>query len=150
VIRHLSHSIVIFGLPQQPDSLARRLQRRRKAWAEERCLAYSEEKSNAHWQCVVKMRARGKGRLMESNEDLRAAGREIRRHRQSLGLSQEQLAERAGLHRNYVGFLERGERNASLKTLFAVARSLGISLGELLAGVSAEAKHRRESRVEKR
>jgi transcriptional regulator with XRE-family HTH domain len=87
---------------------------------------------------------------MESNEDLRAAGREIRRHRQGLGLSQEQLAERAGLHRNYVGFLERGERNASLKTLFAVARSLGISLGELLAGVSAEAKHRRESRVEKR
>jgi transcriptional regulator with XRE-family HTH domain len=71
------------------------------------------------------------------------------RHRQNLGLSQEQLAERAGLHRNYVGFLERGERNASLTTLFAVARSLGISLGELLAGVSAESKHRRESRVEK-
>jgi transcriptional regulator with XRE-family HTH domain len=95
------------------------------------------------------MRARGKARQMESSEDLRAAGREIRRHRQNLRLSQEQLAERAGLHRNYVGFLERGERNASLTTLFAVARSLGITLGELLAGVSAESKHRRESRVEK-
>jgi transcriptional regulator with XRE-family HTH domain len=87
---------------------------------------------------------------MESNDDLRAVGREIRRHRQGLGLSQEQLAERAGLHRNYVGFLERGERNASLKTLFALARSLGVSLGELLAGVSADGKHFRAPRVEKR
>ncbi|MGO7000375.1 helix-turn-helix domain-containing protein [Rhizobium leguminosarum] len=72
---------------------------------------------------------------MESDEDLQAAGREIRQRRLALGLSQEQLAERAGLHRNYVGFIERGERNASLKTLFAIARSLGVSLGELLADV---------------
>ncbi|MER9102673.1 helix-turn-helix transcriptional regulator [Mesorhizobium sp. M0848] len=50
-------------------------------------------------------------------------------------MSQEQLAERAGLHRNYIGFLERGERNASLRTLLAVATSLGVSLGELFANV---------------
>jgi len=73
---------------------------------------------------------------MEINANLKAAGREIRQHRLARGLSQEQLAERAGLHRNYIGFLERGERNASLITLFAIARSLQISLGELLSGVA--------------
>ncbi|KAB2907061.1 MAG: helix-turn-helix transcriptional regulator [Dechloromonas sp.] len=72
---------------------------------------------------------------METNRDLQAAGREIRRHRLGLGLSQDQLAERSGLHRNYIGFLERGERNASLTTLIAIARSLGVSLGELLHGI---------------
>jgi DNA-binding XRE family transcriptional regulator len=108
------------------------------------------ELENAHCQCVAKTRARSKAPPMESNKDLRAAGREIRRHRQNLGLSQEQLAERAGLHRNYIGFLERGERNASLKALFAVARSLDISLGELLADVATERKHDRKPRTDKR
>ena len=69
------------------------------------------------------------------NPDLLTAGREIRRHRLLRNLSQEQLAERAGLHRNYIGFLERGERNASLTTLFAVARALEVPLSELFAGI---------------
>jgi DNA-binding XRE family transcriptional regulator len=89
-----------------------------------------------HSQCVAKVEGQGKSCPMEGNqEDLRAIGREIRRHRRRLGLSQEQLAERAGLHRNYVGFLERGERNASLTTLFALARSLNVSLTELFANL---------------
>mgnify|MGYP004548282461 CR=1 FL=1 len=71
---------------------------------------------------------------MGAIEDLQAAGREIRRHRLEVGMSQEQLAERAGLHRNYVGLLERGERNASLTTLFAVARAMNVSPAQLLAG----------------
>jgi DNA-binding XRE family transcriptional regulator len=109
-----------------------------------------EKSENAHCQCVEEKWAPSKVPSMESNKDLRAAGREIRKHRQNLGLSQEQLAERAGLHRNYVGLLERGERNASLKALFAVARSLGITLGELLADVPTEAKHDRKPRADKR
>jgi transcriptional regulator with XRE-family HTH domain len=72
------------------------------------------------------------------NPDLLAAGREIRRHRLLRNLSQEQLAERAGLHRNYVGFLERGERNASLTTLFAISRALDMSLPALLECLAYE------------
>lgn len=72
---------------------------------------------------------------MTRPSDLLEAGQAIRRRRLALGLSQEQLAERAGLHRNYVGFLERGERNASLATLFGLARALELSLGDLFEGV---------------
>ena len=72
---------------------------------------------------------------MESDDDLVAAGLEIRRQRLEAALSQEQLAERAGLHRNYIGLVERGERNASLKALFDIARALDLSLGQLLSAV---------------
>ncbi|TCS07544.1 helix-turn-helix transcriptional regulator [Caulobacter sp. BK020] len=72
---------------------------------------------------------------MADKDDLLALGREIRRHRKALGLSQELLAERAGLHRNYVGFLERGERNPSVTTLFRVAQALEVRAADLVAGV---------------
>lgn len=72
---------------------------------------------------------------MAANEDLIALGREIRRHRKALNLSQEALAERAGLHRNYIGFLERGERNPSVTTVFLLARVLEVKAAELVAGV---------------
>jgi transcriptional regulator with XRE-family HTH domain len=69
-------------------------------------------------------------------DDLIALGREIRRHRKALGLSQEVLAERAGLHRNYVGFLERGERNPSATTIFVLARALEVRVSDLVAGLA--------------
>jgi transcriptional regulator with XRE-family HTH domain len=53
-------------------------------------------------------------------------GLKIRELRLSLALSQEELAERAGLHRNYVGGVERGERNIALLNIVAIARALHV------------------------
>ncbi|UNK05506.1 helix-turn-helix transcriptional regulator [Psychrobacter raelei] len=59
-------------------------------------------------------------------------GQRIRSLRKERGLSQEQLAERAGFHRNYVGMIERGERNPSLLNIEVFAKTFGMSLSELL------------------
>jgi transcriptional regulator with XRE-family HTH domain len=48
-------------------------------------------------------------------------------------LSQEELAERAGLHRNYVGGVERGERNVGLENIVKLAGALSVSPRELFA-----------------
>jgi transcriptional regulator with XRE-family HTH domain len=47
-------------------------------------------------------------------------------------LSQEALAERTGLHRTYMGSVERGERNVSLDNIYRLAEALGVSAGSLL------------------
>jgi len=78
---------------------------------------------------------------VSADEDLVALGREIRRHRKARKLSQEGLAELSDLHRNYIGCLERGERNPAVKTLFQISRALGIGLAELVAGVGPDIKH---------
>lgn len=74
---------------------------------------------------------------MARDRDLEAVGREIRRQRINRDLSQEALAERADLHRNYVGMLERGERNPSATTLVRLARALGIPVADLFREVDA-------------
>ncbi|MEH2153265.1 helix-turn-helix domain-containing protein [Nostoc sp.] len=55
-------------------------------------------------------------------------GKAIRRRRRELDLSQEQLAERAALHRTYISNLERGELNPSLETMEKLANALDISI----------------------
>ena len=52
-------------------------------------------------------------------------GSVVRSHRLALDLSQEQLADRVGIHRTYIGSVERGERNVSLLNIYAIARALG-------------------------
>lgn len=53
--------------------------------------------------------------------------------RQALGLSQEQLADKAGLHRTYIGSVERGERNLALGNVYALADALNVPVADLLA-----------------
>jgi transcriptional regulator with XRE-family HTH domain len=63
---------------------------------------------------------------------LRQLGTRIRTERQRLGLSQEELADRAGLHRTYVGAVERAERNISLGTLWLLADTMGVRESSLI------------------
>ncbi len=70
---------------------------------------------------------------MEPTEQLQQLGSTIRKRRRELGLSQELLAERSGLHRNYIGGVERGERNVGFINLCRIASGLELSLVELLS-----------------
>ena len=74
-------------------------------------------------------------RRSASNTQRRVFGERVRALRQSRGLSQERLAELAGVHRTYLSSLERGERNVSLDNINAIAKALGVSTGELFERV---------------
>jgi transcriptional regulator with XRE-family HTH domain len=60
-------------------------------------------------------------------------GNAVRRIRKARSLSQERLAIACGLHRTFVGAVERGETNVSLETLERLARGLGVSVAHLAA-----------------
>lgn len=64
-------------------------------------------------------------------------GRRVRALRQAQGWSQEDLAERAGLHWTYVGGIERGERNPALDNINRLARALGVTLAALFTPMTA-------------
>jgi len=70
--------------------------------------------------------------FMAKREELKEFGRRLRELRLQRGYSQEKLAEIASLHRNYIGMIERGERNVTLLNIKKLARALGIEVSELL------------------
>jgi transcriptional regulator with XRE-family HTH domain len=84
---------------------------------------------------VAFLRVRKKNAPVDFASDF---GRNLARCRKHVGLSQEELAVRASLHRTAVGQIERGERVARVDTLVKLAGSLGLPPGELLAGLSWE------------
>lgn len=57
----------------------------------------------------------------------------IRRLRKERHLSQEEFAHRCGLHRTFVGFIERGERTITLETAYKLAQALNLSLSYIMA-----------------
>lgn len=68
---------------------------------------------------------------MPQHKGLSRFGKRVRSLRERTGLSQEQLAEKAGIHRTYLGGVERGERNLGLKNVFRIAVALGVSVADL-------------------
>ena len=62
-------------------------------------------------------------------------GRNIQRRRREQNLSQQELSQKASLHRSYVGSVELGKRNLSIKSLYKIARALGTTISELTRGI---------------
>lgn len=67
----------------------------------------------------------------EDTEYLKQFAQRVRMLREAQGISQEKLAERAELHRTYIGMVERLERNPSLVCIHKIANGLGINIKEL-------------------
>lgn len=62
-------------------------------------------------------------------------GKRVRQGRLELGISQEKLAERTGLHSSYIGQVERGQNNMTLHIILRLAVVLGVDPGELVRGL---------------
>ena len=70
-------------------------------------------------------------------ETLIKFGQRMREMRIAANITQEELAFRAGLHRTYIGSVERGERNVSLRNLVRIAKALDVSASALLVGLDS-------------
>jgi transcriptional regulator with XRE-family HTH domain len=69
-----------------------------------------------------------------SNRILQLFGQRVREERLKQGLSQEALAEKAGVHRTYIGMIERAEKNITLINIEKIAKALRVEIGTLLKG----------------
>ena len=76
------------------------------------------------------------------NNILKEFGSKVRELRKSRGLSQEKLAEKAGLHYTYIGAVERGEKNISLQNIEKIAKALDTDIAELFTFLRQMKKNR--------
>lgn len=71
---------------------------------------------------------------MESNSDILIKfGNEVRKLRKEKGISQEELAHRADLHRTYIGMIERAEKNITLLNIEKIAKALDLNITDLFS-----------------
>ncbi len=63
---------------------------------------------------------------------LKKFGQKVKKLRENKGWTQEELAKRCGLHRTYIGSIERNERNVSLINIEKIAKALGVNTKQLL------------------
>jgi transcriptional regulator with XRE-family HTH domain len=66
----------------------------------------------------------------------RQLGERIRKLRMRKGWSQEEFAAISGLHRTYIGAVERGEKNLTVSTLLTLAKTLDTSVAQLFRGIA--------------
>ena len=69
---------------------------------------------------------------MRRKDILRKFGERIREERKKLNISQEELADRAGVHRTYIGMIERAERNITIINIYKISKALKIEPYKLL------------------
>lgn len=62
-------------------------------------------------------------------------GKQVRNLRREHDWSQEDLADNSGVHRTYIGAIERGEQNVSIDNIIKLAKALGVSLEQLFKGL---------------
>jgi transcriptional regulator with XRE-family HTH domain len=72
--------------------------------------------------------------MISDSDILKKFGDRVRELRKQLNLSQENLAEKAGLHRTYIGMIERAEKNITLINIEKIANALNVNIKELLNG----------------
>ncbi|WP_352288789.1 helix-turn-helix transcriptional regulator [Psychrobacter sp. GW64-MNA-CIBAN-0177] len=71
---------------------------------------------------------------MTTDERMIAFGKRVREMRKSKGISQERLAEMAGIDRSYMGNIERGEKNITLKKAYEICDALDVEIQDLVQG----------------
>ncbi len=76
--------------------------------------------------------------MVSKDKNTNRFGNAVREARTVAGLTQEDLADRAGLDRSYIGGIERGERNPTLSVIEKIVDGLGLSLAEFFSSYSAE------------
>lgn len=86
--------------------------------------------------CLGWSRLAGVGRRARDERLATLFGERLRQLRNERGLSQEQLAEASGVHRTYVGHVERGESSPTLYSIVRFASGLGVDPGRLVEGMT--------------
>jgi transcriptional regulator with XRE-family HTH domain len=69
---------------------------------------------------------------MDSKNILEIFGINVQKRRKEKQISQEKLAELAGVHRTYIGMIERAEKNITLRNMEKIAKALGVEIADLL------------------
>lgn len=72
------------------------------------------------------------GKAITHRDMLEKFGQKMQKVRKGTGISQEELAAKLAMHRTYIGMIERGERNPTIRTLYKIAKALKVSSSDLL------------------
>lgn len=73
--------------------------------------------------------------MKNTNSHLLTFGMKVKNLRNELNLSQEELAAKAGLHRTYIGMIERGEKNITLTNILKISAALNVKASNLLENI---------------